>query len=203
MRGRRTSVALVVVPVLAYLTLLALVASLYVHPPLRGWIGYAVVCLVGIVVATGATVLFPRMRTNVDVPDEPDPGRLLVLADADCAAEDVTNEIAARVAETGAAVLVVAPVLASPLHYLTGEEESERSVAEARLGALLTNLHSRGIHADGRLGDDDPLQALGDALALFPAGEALLVTTDRHWLEPGFVERAKRLVPELELVHAV
>ncbi|HVS86321.1 MAG TPA: hypothetical protein VHD91_11885 [Gaiellaceae bacterium] len=204
MRERRISLAAIALPVVAYLTLQSLVASLYVHPPLLGWIGFSVVGSIGTAVASGAVALFPRMRTSVDAPRERVRGRLLVLADADCPAERVCHAVASHLGPAGASsdVLVVAPVLASPLHYLTGEEESETAAAEARLAAVLAGLRLRGLAADGRVGGDDPLQALGDALAAFPAAEALLITANDHWLEPGLVEQARRLVPELELVHA-
>jgi len=201
MRGRRTSFVAIALPVFLYLALLALVASLYVHPPLLGWIGFAVVGVLGSITAAGAVVLFPRMRTNVDVPPVPERGRLLVLADADCPADRVCNAVASHIGSGAVDVLVVAPVLASPLHYLTGVEEAERGDAESRLGAVLSGLRLRGLNAEGRIGSDDPLQSLGDALVAFPAAEALLITSNDHWLEPGLVDRARRLVPELELVH--
>ena len=203
MRARRTSLAAIVLPVLGYLTLLALVAALYVHPPLLGWIGFAVVGALGSVVATGAAVLFPRMRANVEPADLAPRDRLLVLADGRPSDDRVCDAVAAHLAGRRAEVLVVAPVLASPLHYLTGEERVEHAAAQTRLDALVTGLRRRGLRAEGRLGDDDPLQSLGDALAAFPAREALIVTSaGGHWLEPGLVARARTLVDSVELVHS-
>jgi hypothetical protein len=201
--ARRTAFLIVAVPVGIYLAILLTVAGLHTHPSALGWIGLGVVFGLSLAVAIGALVLFPRMRANVEAPESPDPHRLLVLADARCPGDRICDSVAARLAGRDADVLVVAPVLASPLHYLADDEDAERHEAEKRLAAVVTGLRRRGLHVEGRIGDDDPLQALGDALAEFPAGEALLVTSaDGHWLEGSLFERARRLVPVLERVDA-
>lgn len=203
MRSRRTAALVIALPVLAYVTLLALVAGFVTHPPLIGWLGLAVVAAFGAAVAAGFSVLFPRMRANVEPAEAPERERLLVLADASCPGERLCDTVAARLAGRDADVLVVAPVLASPLHYLATDEDAETREARARLAAVLTGLRRRGLRAQGLLGSDDPLQSLGDALAGFPAGEALVVTSPAgHWLEPGLFERARRLVPVLEHVES-
>ena len=201
MRSSRTTVLAIGVPLLAYLGLLVLVAALYVHPPLLGWIGLGVVATAGLVLGAGALVLFPRMRASVEPAAEPATDRLLVLADASCPGDRVCATVAARLAGRSPHVLVIAPVLAGPLHYLAGDEDAERAEARERLDAVVAGLRARGLHAEGRIGVDDPLQSIGDALAGFPAGEALVVTSaGGHWLEGGLFERARRLVPVLEQV---
>ncbi len=201
MRTKRTAILAVAVPVAAYLATLVLVAALYVKPPLIGWIGFGVVGALSCLIAAGALTLFPRMRAAVDAVAAPESTHLVVLADARCTAERLCDTIALRLAGRAPDVLVVAPVLASPLHYLAGDEGRERWDAEARLGAVVAALRDRGLRVEGRVGDDDPLQALGDALAGFPAGEALVVTSpESHWLEEGLFEQARRLVPVLEHV---
>ncbi|HET7568817.1 MAG TPA: hypothetical protein VFJ91_12550 [Gaiellaceae bacterium] len=203
MRASRTAALAIAAPVLVYVAILALVAGFVTHPPLVGWIGLAVVAALGAALAAGLSLLFPRMRANVEPAAAPERERLLVLADASCPGERLCDTVAARIAGRRAEVLVVAPVLASPLHYLAGDEDAETREAQARLDAVLAGLRRRGLHAQGRLGSDDPLQSLGDALAGFPAGEALVVTSPAaHWLEPGLFERARRLVPVLEHVEA-
>jgi hypothetical protein len=190
---------LAAIPVLAYLGLLVLVAALYVHPPLVGWIGLAVVATAGVVVVAGATVLFPRMRRNVaEEAHETSADRILVLADARCDPEHLRNSLTAHGA---AEVHVVAPVLPSPLHYLSGDEHVEERDARSRLDATLLHLRRSGIDATGSLGADDPLQALGDALATFGAGEVLIVARGgTHWLEDGLVEDAARLFPHVRRI---
>ena len=66
---------------------------------------------------------------------------------------------------------------------------------------MVDGLHAAGFDARGTIGDDDPVQALGDALAGFPAVEVLVVTSaDTHWLEHDLFERARQLVPVLQHV---
>jgi hypothetical protein len=203
MRATRTTVLTVAAPVGAYLVLLVLVAALWVKPPLIGWIGLAIVAALSAAGTTGAFLLFPRMRRNVDPVEGSDRRRLLVLADARCSATEICESIVAVLAGPDPEVLVVAPVLASPLHYLLGDEKAEQAEAQARLDAIVDGLCAAGIVARGRIGDDDPVQALGDALAGFPAVEALVVTSARsHWLEDDLFERARKLVPVLQHVVA-
>jgi hypothetical protein len=202
MRAQRL-VLLAAAPVAAYLLTMTLIAALWVRPPLLGWIGLAVVTAFASLAAAAAVALFPRMRTNLDPVGAPDPRRLLVLADADCPGERLRETVTARLAGSDPEVLVVAPVLAEPLHYLAGDEAREQWEAASRLAVVVAGLRAQGLRAEGRVGDDDPLQALGDALAVFPAGEALVVTSPGgQWLEDGLVERARALVPALEHVEA-
>jgi hypothetical protein len=201
--ARRTTVLAVAVPVGGYLAILLLVAAFVSRPPLLGWIGLGVVGSLALALAGGAIVLFPRMRTSVEPALGTEAQRLLVLADARCSGDRLCDTVAARLAGRDPDVLVVAPVLPRPLHDLAGDEERERDDARARLDAVVAGLRRRGLRVEGRLGDDDPLQALGDALAAFPAGEALVVTSEHtHWLEDRLFERARRLVPVLEHVEA-
>lgn len=203
MSARRTATLAVAVPVAGYLAILGLVSALVTHPPLLGWIGLAVVAGLGLALAVAALALFPRMRASVEAAAAPERERLLVLADARCPGERLCDTVVARLAGRDAEVLVVAPVLASPLHYLAGDEEREREAARLRLADVVSGMRRRGVRVEGRVGADDPLQALGDALAGFPAGEALVVTSSSgHWLEDRLFERARRLVPVLERVEA-
>jgi hypothetical protein len=177
MRATRTTLLAIAVPAIAYLVLLVLVAALWVKPPLLGWIGLAVVVALTAAGTAAAFVLFPRMRRNVDAVAGVERRRLLVLVDTTCPALEIRDSIVAALAGPEPEVLVVAPVLASPLHYLADDERAERADAEARL------------------------EALGDALAEFPAVEALVVTsTETHWLERDLFERARQLVPVLQHV---
>lgn len=201
MRATRSTLLAIAVPAAAYLALLVLVAALWVKPPLLGWIGLAIVAALASALTGGAFVLFPRMRRNVDAVAGGELSRLLVLADTTCPALEIRDSIVAALAGPDPEVLVVAPVLASPLHYLADDETTERADAEARLAAAVDGLRAAGIDARGRIGDDDPVQALGDALAEFPAEKALVITTtETHWVEHDLFERARQLVPVLQHV---
>jgi nucleotide-binding universal stress UspA family protein len=73
-----------------------------------------------------------------------------------------------------AEVLVVAPALNSWLRRWVSDEDAARSRAEQRAAALVDKLARRGIHAEGRVGDADPVQAIADALVTFPADEIVI-----------------------------
>ena len=71
-------------------------------------------------------------------------------------------------------VLVVAPALNSRLRHWLSDEDEARRLAGERLDATVERLESRGVHAEGHVGDPDPLQAIADVLPLFPADEIVI-----------------------------
>jgi hypothetical protein len=71
-------------------------------------------------------------------------------------------------------LLVVAPALNSRLRRWASDEDRARRRAAERLSAHLEQLERRGLHAEGRVGDADPLLAIADALATFPADEIVI-----------------------------
>ncbi len=177
-------------PVVVYLGVLLAIALFVVTPSTLGWIGFAVVAAVGLLIGAAASRLYPLTRTNaVRIhPRHSDTSRLLVVADLHCDRAALCGAVQSHIAGRPGPVevFVVAPVLASPLHFLTDAEPGERQDADARLQEALQGLTSVGIRARGAVGNDDPLQAIGDALAAFRAGEILLVapeTSRRRWLE--------------------
>ncbi len=185
---RRPYLAFFLLPVLAYLTLLLVVAALVLHPSALGWIGLGVAATAGLAIAAGASLLFPRSRMNAAPRRAPADGplRLLVVADLHCDETALCRAVHHAVGDLAAEVFVVAPVLASPLHFLTDAEGAETEDAQARLDEALLGLERLGVQAHGMVGTDDPLQAIGDALARFPAGEILLAVPEesrRAWLE--------------------
>jgi hypothetical protein len=87
-----------------------------------------------------------------------------------------------------AEVLVVAPALNSWLRHWVSDEDAARSRAQERVAAWLDRFERTGVHAQGRVGDADPLQAIADALPTFPADEIVIA---------GQSERSTRLADEL------
>ena len=72
-------------------------------------------------------------------------------------------------------VLVVAPALNSWLRRWASDDDRARCLAARRVRAYLEQFELRGVHAEGRVGDPDPLLAIADALMTFPADEILIV----------------------------
>jgi len=119
--------------------------------------------------------------------------RILVVANETVAGTELRDEVVRR-AEGGAAVLVVTPALNSRLRHWTSDEDRAREEAQTRLDASLAALRDAGVDAKGQVGDDDPLQAIEDALRGFPADEIVLSTHPpgrSNWLERELVAHAR------------
>jgi nucleotide-binding universal stress UspA family protein len=93
-----------------------------------------------------------------------------------------------------AEVLVVAPALNTRLrHYMSDTDRATRA-AEERLAGCLARLRAAGVRAAGEVGDADPMLAIEDAMATFPADEIIIGThpeTRSNWLAHNIVERAR------------
>ena len=131
------------------------------------------------------------------------PQRILYVANQACGNPALCDEVGAHAA-AGSEVLVVAPVLSSPLHRWTSDDAEDRALAEARLEESIGCLRRHGLRVRGRLGDADPVEAIADALFGFPAEEIVICLEEPerpHWLRKGVVERARERfqVPVSEL----
>jgi len=76
-------------------------------------------------------------------------------------------------------VLVVAPALNSWLRRWASDDRLARCLAGKRMRAFVEQFELRGVHAEGRIGDSDPLLAIADALTTFPADE-IVIAADVH-----------------------
>ena len=132
------------------------------------------------------------------------PARILVVATEELIGEDLAKLLAEHGAKGEARVRVVAPAVTdSPLKHVMGDVDDAIVVAEERLEHSLEALRAEGIDVDGEIGDADPVVAIGDAVAEFPADELLIVThpeSEAVWMESDLFERAKREF-ELPVTH--
>lgn len=189
---------LVFLPIGLYFVLMVLLAAFVVRPPLLGWIGLAVAATIALLAGIAAVAFFSRMRTNADRlhPHAGAVYRLLVVTDVDAEPAEICSAVGLRTLGRQADVRVIAPVVASRLHFVSADEARESSDAARRLQATMTALADAGIPARGAIGTDDPLQAVGDALSGFPADEILLVSAVepvRGWIDRAFERRARDL----------
>ena len=67
-RRAKRRITLAALPAITYLALTGLVAALSAKPPALGWIGFAMLVLVGLGLVVATVVLFPRSRRNVAEP---------------------------------------------------------------------------------------------------------------------------------------
>jgi GABA permease len=137
--------------------------------------------------------------------DDDDRHRILVVANQTLSGRALRDEISQRGHSGDAEVKVVCPALNSKIRHWTNEEDDARAAAGLRLEALLGNLRSEGFDVDGDIGDDDPLQAMEDALRRFRADEVIISTHPpgkSNWLERDVVERARERF-DVEVRHVV
>src|SRR3954453_15169355 len=132
-------------------------------------------------------------------------GRFRILAIANETVEgDALHELIVNHAgDLPADVLVVAPALNSRLRHYMSDNDDARQAAEDRLARMMERLDAEGIPAYGWVGDADPLEAIADALAVFPADQLIIATHPErrsNWLARDVVRRARERF-ELPTVH--
>ena len=130
---------------------------------------------------------------------------ILVIANETAGGPVLHEAIRYRARDVDADVLVVAPALNSRVRHWLSDEDGARAAAERRLEHCLLRLEQAGIPARGRVGDADPLQAIADALHLFPADELVIATHPKprsHWLARNVVGRARAKF-DLPVLHVV
>jgi len=182
---------LIIGALLAPIVLVAIIWSTGAALAVAG--GLAVGLLVGLFVLKRdepqEKVLLGRRREQGD-----EGHRILVVANQTLSGRGLRAEIAHRAGGERAQLWVVCPALNSKVKHWTNEEDAAREEAGRRLDALLTGLRGQGFAAEGEIGDDDPVQAMEDALRQFPADEAIISTHPlgrSNWLERDVVTRAR------------
>lgn len=112
--------------------------------------------------------------------------RLLVVADIWCQIDGLCAQVRSELDDRDSDVLVIAPPLASRVHTFTSDTDKETEAASERLADVLKRLKEHGVEARGEVGAHDPVIAIGDALAEFPAEKVIVVTDSsdhEHWRE--------------------
>jgi hypothetical protein len=92
-------------------------------------------------------------------------------------------------------VRVVAPMLTSRLQSWVSDIDAAASRADDRMQAIVGSIGASGQPATrGRVGDEDPFQAVADALAEFPADALILAVhapDAANWRERRFAEKVR------------
>jgi hypothetical protein len=131
--------------------------------------------------------------------------RILVIANETLRGQALRAEIEHRIRERHAAVRVVCPALNTKIKHWVSDEDGARQEARKRVDSVIAQLARDGVSAEGDIGDSDPVQAMEDALRLFPADEAIISTHPygrSNWLERDVVSRARERFP-LPITHVV
>jgi len=209
--GNQIVLGIILAVIWSVVVLEIVLVAVFADVPAVAWAGLAVPGAVALGLSLGAFVLLRHERPEAGLPPSersprsPDVHRVLVVANETLPAPALHDEIARRAEHGKVEVLVVAPVLAGPVHHWTNEEDKERSHARERLDSTCAALAGLPVSATGELGSDDPLRAIEDALRTFGADEIIISThpAERsNWRERDVVERAKEYY-DLPVTHVV
>jgi GABA permease len=145
------------------------------------WVGVVVFVVLS---AAVIWVVVSRMRTKeppvVETPAASPPGehRVLVLATGDLDGAGLASELETHADGRTLLVHVVAPALIGSLDQWTNDDGAARADAQARLDRSVAALHAAGLVADGELGDENPVQAVEDAVRTFRPDELVVATSE-------------------------
>lgn len=95
---------------------------------------------------------------------------------------------------TDAEVLVIAPALNSRFRFWMSDSDAAIERAEEVQEETVERLNEEGIDAAGDTGEADPLQAVQDSLATYPADTVVFFTHPqgaKNWLEDGVVAESR------------
>jgi hypothetical protein len=138
---------------------------------------------------------------NLEQPER----RILVIANRTCPCDALADEVAWRAQGASADAFVVAPALNSLLRHLTSDVDAAVVRAQERVDHAVAQLRNRGLTVRGLVGDANPLLAIEDALADYPATEIVIATHppgQSYWLERGLIEKANARF-DVPVIHVV
>jgi hypothetical protein len=162
------------------------------------WIATWLGVVVFVALTLAAVVLWLRSRTNEPAlrPAVPPPPsgeherHILVIANEALGGEELLTLLREKAEGVREQVLVVSPALNTHVRHWASDEDGARAAAQERLDTSLAELRRYGVAARGEIGDDDPLQAIEDALRTFGADEIVIATHPEgrsNWLERNVV----------------
>jgi len=132
---------------------------------------------------------------------------VLVVANETIAGEELLLRLRELAAGDGVTFTVVAPINEPREGYVV-YEDTRRAAAGRRLEKSMARLREAGVHAHGFVADDEPVQAVRDALAsLEPPVDAIVVSTHPEarsgWQRRHVVEQIRRAAGETPVEHVV
>jgi hypothetical protein len=180
---------------------LIIVAGAYIDT----WVGVAAAVIVIGAIARWywrqPSPTMPRLRVESDDAMH----RILVVANETVGGGPLRAELERRARGPATEVLVVAPALASPVQHWVSDVDGARAAADERVRASVERLAETGLVVRGEVGDQDPLQAIEDALRTFGADEIVISTHPEgrsHWLEQDLITKARERFA-LPITHVV
>jgi len=120
----------------------------------------------------------------------------LIVANQTLPGEELAAEVRQRLGTADRAFYVVVPL--TPVQRgATWDEAESASAAQERLLVFLESLRAQGAHAEGEIGDRDPIQAVRDVLRDREVDEIVLSTLPpgiSRWLQMDVPSRLERAV---------
>lgn len=119
--------------------------------------------------------------------------KILVLTSEPITAANLRDALPDSIDPAQAEVMVVAPALQeTPFKFWFSDADEAIARATEVERQSVDQLEREGVHATGRPGESDPMQALEDALNLFGGADRILLFTHgeayREDLDPGEIE---------------
>lgn len=134
--------------------------------------------------------------------------RYLVVAHQTASSAELREQLLALGLEDPTAEFTVLVPATPPSSLLVWEEGEAKEIARRRAEQSLSSLKAAGLRVDdARVGDYEPLQAIGDALEADRDYQAIVISTFpagvSRWLRMDLVSRARRWFPQLRIIHVV
>ena len=120
----------------------------------------------------------PRIRTAPPHRGPPHELRLLVVASDALDDPRLADVVARRAAGSQTRVLVLAPLAIRAFRRLASDTDAAHAALQERLDAAAARM--AGLDIQTEIADDQPLQAIADALGRFGADEVIVVTLGEH-----------------------
>ena len=160
-------------------------------------VGVAIGALVAVAIVAAAVRDRPRGALGQEPPAAG--GRRLLVVLARAAEDQATIEAIAAVARDGpgpAETLLLSSARIGFLERWASDLEDGRREAQRRLVITVASLAKAGVAAEGRVGDEDLVQAVEDQLGSFAATDVVLVGVDEDE-DPGAAAAAAELSSRL------
>jgi hypothetical protein len=122
--------------------------------------------------------------------------RVLVLTNESLADANEVPESLLPVIEEADEIYVVAPTVTTWLQSLATDVDGARVSADERLHTVFDHMHASGLDASGKVGDEDQVTAIADALSQFDADLIVLRlhlpgSAQENWREHRLAERVR------------
>lgn len=133
------------------------------------------------------------------------PRKILVVANETLTGDELLEAVRARVGDSDALVVVIAPVNAPREGYVV-YDNTRRAAAGRRLDRTLEGFREAGIAATGHVVDNDPLAAVKDAIAIEEPDELIVSThpeATSGWRRRNLLDEIRKAAGAIPVEHVV